>query len=1005
MSNAVSHAAIGPMISNIKKQFCLFFVLLSLLLQPILSQAQVNPEIEWKTWSLPGFELIYDAKHQEVADLYASRLLKTPTLLKTYFPELPEKTVFVINDRTDMTNGYATPLPYPTIVVFPVLPGPHETISDTGDWAQEISLHEYTHIASFEHRRGAAKALYYVFGNIITPNLLLPRWWLEGIAVDMETRTGQFGRLRSPMQDAAIRTLSMEENWLDRDLSEINETSIHTWPQGARPYLYGSLMWNEMIRRYGNQVIFELHHRYGGRFPFFIEGPLQEKGQGSYSAHFDDVKLRFQKKVEAQKKILNQVKISSGSPFTIKGATESFHPEISPDGLKLLSLVKDDANKRAVKILVRKNTKEEFSGLQNLGEIESDLNESLKEFNPDPRSDAPPGGTIQRLSWFPDSRKFVYDKVDTVDRFRDTSELYIYDLKTRKSEPLTKGQRAREAAVSPSGKKLAFVQLGPAVTRLAILTLENKSQQTIYKSPLQGRISHPSFVDEQNVVFSERVEGREILKLINLGNLKTEILLSTYPEARFPKVIRTSEGPGILFSSTLNGVPNAYLLNLRTRTTKPLTHTHTAITSSALDTYQNQLLATELTPQGFELKKFALPSNLPNSLPKVSPLLLEDYPLASTKPRTPQATTAELNSLRGNIKDYEAGGYLWPRYWLPNLGIYNNGAYLGGSIAGSDPLAKHQYSLSFLYDTQPQTLSNQFTYTNNQTPAMISLLGMDLKNSVPFTNINFRQQKYTLQSVWDIPQLSTDLYAGFGYLWMGRDYDAPYLAGDTESHGPTLLALYSDISQSGAQISPEGGQQVRTQVTHLAGNSSSLNESYNLFELSAQKFWNRWLPAHHAVLTRFSGQYIDRDIGEIRSANYAFTLNSSPFASQLPSIYVVRGYAPAQFLAKNLATYTLEYRLPLAYTYRGSGTTPLFIKKFHAALISDLTTLEGFSYNRDLKVYQRVGTWEPFTAVGLELKSDITLGFHFPVTAMVGTYYAFNATPKGESSFVFNLQF
>ncbi len=1000
-------------------------LILSMEVMSLSAPAQVDPKIEWKNWQIPGFDIIYDAKRQDVADLYAARLLKIPQIVKTYFPHTPEKTVFVIMDRTDQTNGYATPLPYGTIVVYPVLPGPNESISDIGDWAKEIALHEYTHASSFEHRRGAVLGLYYVFGNVITPNLLLPRWWLEGVAVDLETRTSQFGRLRSPLQDADIRALTIDSQWLNRDISEINETSIHTWPQGARPYLYGSLMWNEMIRKYGTQVIQELHHRYGGRFPFFIEAPIQDKGHGSYSDHFAEVKVHLYQKVQEQRKVLSQVPGTVGSKIPFKNALETFHPALSPDGLKLIALAKDDSNKRSVRIISRKSTNEEFNGFIEYGEIDSDLNESFKELSPKPKistescldeslhnhnfHDGPPGGTIQRLSWFPNSEKFVFDKLDTVDRFHETSELYVYDLNSKKSEQITFNERAREAAVSPDGKKIVFVKLGPSQTSLAIFDLPTKKVTELLKPDLQTRISFPSFIDDNTLVFSERAHGQENLKLFSLKTKIAERLAPEYKDARFPWVTELNRQKGILFSSTINGVPNSYFYDLKTETVTPLTHTSTAITSANIDIQRKHLIASELTSTGYELRNIPIlekaPQRLPAKLPKVSPLLADDYPLDLEKNKSSQiASKEELNTHRTGIQDYSSWPYILPRYWLPNLGFYNNGAYLGGSFAGSDPLAKHQYSASLVYDTKPQTLSDQFIYTNNQTEAMISLLGLDYKNSVPNTNVNFRLQQYSVQSLWEISSLSHDLYAGLGYTWLGRDYAAPYLAGNTESHGPSLIAQYSDISQSGAQISPESGQQALMSITHFAGNKAKENESFNQVDLTAQKFWKKWLPSHHVVLTRFAGQYIDRSLSEVRSANYAFTLPSNPFASQLPPFIVMRGYQPAQFLAKNIATYTFEYRFPVAYPYMGSGTTPLFFKKVHMAAVSDVATLEGFSYNRDLKTYQRVGTWQSFWSAGLELKSDLTIGFHFPVTFMLGFYKAFNAVPGGETSFNFNIQ-
>ncbi len=1040
-----------------KHQFTQSILSLALIFSTLSTSAQVAPEIQWKKWKLPGFELIYDAKRQDVADLYASRLLGIPQILKEYFPNPPENTVFVIDDRTDSTNGYATAIPYDTIVVYPVLPGPHETISDFGDWAREIALHEYTHISSFENRRGGAQFLYSLFGNIITPNMLLPRWWLEGVAVDLETRTGNHGRLRSPLQDAAVRALAFSYKLENLSIGEINETGIHTWPQGARPYLYGSMMWSEMIRRHGKKLIGDLHHAYGGRFPFFIESPILDQNYGTYQIYLNDLIIQLNQKAKIQRNTLSQIPLSEGSPLILENILETFHPVVSPDGSKLLLLAKNTANRRSVRILTRKDLKESFNGLSEFGKIESDISETQKESGPKPglllapsvlqnagieenieRQDGTPTGTIQRLSWFPDSQKFIYDKVDSLDRFQESSDLYIYDLKTKKTERLTEGARAREASVSQDGQKIVFVKLGPSETQLVTLNLSNKKEEIIYKPELQVRVSSPLFLDEQNIVFSQRKDGKEYLFKLNLTSKEVKILLPDFPDARFPQKTSTS----LLFSSTKNGIPNIYSYDLKTQKVIPLTNTLTALTSMSWDEHNKSLLATELTGNGFSIKYFkplfelmadsrrnvlnrepattvdsdSLTTTTPLSelrspsstgtqkvdeLPRVEPLFAKEYPIIDPQ----NASLDQVSKLKNQIEDYSAGSYLWPHYWIPNLGYSSSNSTIGGSFSGNDPLNKHAYSVSASYETGTKQLSDQFIYMNNQTRAQISLMGQDLKTSVPNTSIDFRDQLYKTQALWEMSPISTDLFWGIGYHWRSRDYDFPYPASNTENHGPSLILQYSDISQGGAQISPTSGQSLSLEIQHNIKNEALENESFNQIDLSLQKFWNKWLPLNHAVLTKFSGQFIDKNLEDIRLANTTMTLSASPFLNALSPYPIMRGYNSAQFLGKNFGISTLEYRFPIAYPYLSSGTTPFFIKKFHGALVADNISLEGYSYDKQNNTYVRVGTWENFTSAGVELKADLTIGYHFPVTMMLGLYKATRLKEDEQNTATLTLQF
>jgi hypothetical protein len=981
----------------------LFF---SLIFGTCLTFAQVDPSIEWKILRLPHFDLIYDAKHQELANLYADRLEDNMGFLSQYFDYFPERTVVVIDDRTDLTNGYATAIPYRTVVVYPVLPGAQDTISDFGDWARELTMHEFTHILSFEPRRGLVKGLYYVFGNVVTPNILLPRWWLEGIAVDMETRTGDKGRLRSPYQDATVRAYVAENKLKDVSLAEINETSIHTWPQGARPYLFGSLMWSDMIAKHGQNLIKELPWRYGGRVPFFIEGPIVDETSMGYSAHLEELKSELTTRAQTQIQTLQKTPLTSGVTMQIKNGVETFYPVISPDGLKMVFMAKDDANKRSVRILVRPSLDVPFEGSQEMAEIDQRFGENLPELNPNPRKmnmggldesdageDSPPGGTIQRLAWFPDSKRFIFDKLDTVNRYHEVSDLQVFDLGTMKVDRLTRNERAREASVSLDGKSAVYVKLDASRTALAVLDIESKNSQTVYSPPLQARISSPVFISAEEIVFSERYQSREILKKFSLQTKTVQDLFPDYPDARFPVVTSA----GLQFSSTRNGVSNVYLADASLKTARPLTNSSTLISSSARDAKRDELYYSELTASGFQIRRTSIPSAkpMPAELPKVGVLLADRYPVVQRE--VPVTAKPEP-------EDYTIWPYILPHYWLPDFSFYSGGAQIGGSTSGSDPLAKHAYSLAASYDTVPERLSANFLYTNNTTPATIVAKGFDYSTSIINTPIRFRQQSYELDALWEVTPISTDLYAGLGYGWISRDYENSPPA-NTEASGPSLIANYSNINMTGAQISPVNGWEANFSATEYVSNHAIESESFHLYHLAFQKYFSKWLPRHHAIMIRGQGQFIDRRSGEVSEANDAFTVAFAPFANSIAPYYIMRGYRTGAFLGKSLANYTFEYRFPIFYLYHGAGSAPIFIKRLHAALVADGVTVDGFAYNKSAEAFERVDKWKSFWSTGVELKFDLTVGYHFPLTYYLGLYSPSDSRYGDGTAFMTGVQF
>ncbi len=175
--------------------------------------ALVPPESTWRTLNTPHFEFIHEPKHLSIAEEFARSAERAHALLVPSMDSPPKKTVVWIYDYTDSPNGMATPFPQNTIVVFPVLPSSLDSIGHYDNWSQMLITHEYAHILNMEPSNGFWSPLRFMFGSIIRPNIFLPKWYLEGLAVEVETQFTKFGRLRSPYYSALIRALVEDKVW------------------------------------------------------------------------------------------------------------------------------------------------------------------------------------------------------------------------------------------------------------------------------------------------------------------------------------------------------------------------------------------------------------------------------------------------------------------------------------------------------------------------------------------------------------------------------------------------------------------------------------------------------------------------------------------------------------------------------------------------------------------------------------------------------------------------
>lgn len=951
-----------------------WLLFLSLLLAPVGGAlAAVHPDLEWKTLRSAHFDLVFDARHHEVALLYLDRLERARRKLVPLWPEFPGRLTVVLNDRTDLTNGYATALPYAHVVIFPVLPGPQESISEYGDWAEEIAIHELTHILSFETRRGGARFLASIFGNIITPNLLLPRWWLEGVAVDSETRLSSHGRLRSSYQDATLRALASSSRWNDFSLAEINEFQIPTWPYGARPYLFGSLLWSEMIALKGEKMIGDLHHAFGGRVPYFLSGPVRERFDGQDLPRlFRRAKDSIARAVADQERTLKSVPLSETAPFRDPDFKETLTPRISPDGLKMAFLARDNTLKRSIQVLMRPGRDVPFAPehrVRSFGQKEEVTTPAGPEIGlPRGSGDAPPGGTINRISWMPDSSAFVFDLVSEKDMFSDVSDLWIFSLPSGKGERLSRDLRAREPEVSPDGKRVAFVQLEGGRSSLAVFDLESKKVSVPFRPALLSRVAWPAWLDEDRILFTLREKGGEKLMIARLSTATAEPAPLSLRESTLPF---TRNGK-VHFISQENGVRNLYVADGGLRHARPLTHLWTGAFASDLDEARGDLWVTQVGPFGFELARLSPREDLPARLPAVETLLNDRYPRRATEPE-PERVASEASA-------YDPLPYLRPRYWLPFLYWDDKGTQVSVNTGSFDPLQKHLYTLFASYDSATERGSYALRYQNQSFLPTLNLIASDLSSYLADASQPTRTRFSLAQASWQLPSLSPHLFVAFGWSWLGREQ----IRERTYQTGPTAGLLYHRVSQTGEQISPESGGLAHLTTTQFLEGGD--REHYNLTTLALTKYGRvPWWGNRHAWMARFVGQSVDR---EVRIANYESTLSTLSGAAPSTQSFLMRGYVTGAFLGKSLANTSLEYRFPIRRIDSGSDTAPLFVRRLSGAVVADGIWLEGYAYDttREPFVYRRVTPWKGFGSAGFEAKLDLTLGYHFEMQLVTGIY-------------------
>ncbi|MGZ3722364.1 MAG: hypothetical protein ACXVA9_05510, partial [Bdellovibrionales bacterium] len=313
-------------------------VLFSLVFTAHESCATARPEWNYRVLTTPHFEIIFRDEQRDLAKRYALAAEQAFELLMPIFSEGPAVTTILISDDTDGSNGMASFLPYPMITVYPVLPTTIDSIDDYGDWPLEMIVHEYTHILNMYPRHGVYAPFKYLFGSVIRPNAILPKWYLEGLAVNLESHLTDHGRLRANETFATARALAMQDKLHLEDIAKINEQELGTFPYGNRPYVFGGWWWNNVQNQQGAKVIEIWNQNFSRRIPFFLNGPMREQtGQTAIellTSTEDDLKVEAEKELKV---------LGNASPHVATDVAEEKGEQrifaVSPSGDNLLYLV------------------------------------------------------------------------------------------------------------------------------------------------------------------------------------------------------------------------------------------------------------------------------------------------------------------------------------------------------------------------------------------------------------------------------------------------------------------------------------------------------------------------------------------------------------------------------------------------------------------------------------------------------------------------------------------
>ena len=310
--------------------------ILALLFAPGLAFAG-DGDLHWQTLHTPDADIHFPEQYRHVAERVADTLHDARTALAPLFNERDRpKLQISLDDFIDTANGWATPVPYDHVHLLAYPPDVASDLADHGDWLRALLFHEYSHILHMGDVSGIPALGNALFGRRFMPNAALPRFFLEGLATWVETRqtghetavAGVGGRVDSAQFSAMLRA-AVRDGTLPYDLSEL-AGGVLRWPFGTAWYLYGSVLIDDLDRRFGAQKIREFMGEYGKQVLVFgVQGLARQVFGASLSRLWRDAREQVQRQVWAEWRATTGLELA-------EGATESLDKaELQGDGRRL----------------------------------------------------------------------------------------------------------------------------------------------------------------------------------------------------------------------------------------------------------------------------------------------------------------------------------------------------------------------------------------------------------------------------------------------------------------------------------------------------------------------------------------------------------------------------------------------------------------------------------------------------------------------------------------------
>ena len=486
--------------------------------------------LKWNHFKTPNYHVIYPRGVDSLAQAFADRL-------EYYYPYLGQPLdhrhrplPVIIHNESSFSNGVYVYAPK-RLEIF-TNPDPND---NNEDWLTQLALHEGRHAVQIDKlNQGFTRVLSVLGGEQVVGamGIFLPYWYLEGDAVDSETRLSNTGRGRQPSFEMPLKAqlLGAKKSY---SFSKATMGSFKDYIPNHYQLGYLMVRYGRMV--YGNELWIDFQ-QYAARRPFLLNPTFfafRSHGIRSKTSFYKEALNGYSQHWSDMASMRKYTPFRNWNSQRIKHYTNYRFPH--PVSASLVFATKTGMDQIP-----------EFVLLDERGE-------EKRIFRPGIQSSG-------RVSF--SGRHIVWDEFvpDTRWSNRNFSVIRTYEFSTGKVRSLGRRTRYYSPAFSNDGSLIAAIeQTVNQEYRLVLLRLDG-SLQASFPSPENRFIQHPAWMEQDTalLVTLSEADGKSLYSYHPESGKWKRLFNAGFDDITFPVV----KGDRVYFNGTFSGIDNIYCMEL-----------------------------------------------------------------------------------------------------------------------------------------------------------------------------------------------------------------------------------------------------------------------------------------------------------------------------------------------------------------------------------------------------------------------------------------------------------